>query len=116
MHFHNQSIRTHHRSRARQYGNERSHSRRVTGIHNDWQMRHGFQHGQRSNVERVASGSFKSSNAALAKNDLWIASHGDHLRRMQEVFEGGGHAALEEDRASASPERIQQSIILHAPR
>src|ERR1039458_9596065 len=88
----------------------------MTWVHDDGKVRHRLQHGHCSDVECVASGSFKGADTAFTENDLRIARHGDHLRGTEKVFERGRHAALEQNRPSTLSESFKESIVLHAAR
>src|SRR6266849_1078098 len=88
----------------------------VGGVGEHGEMRKFFDYGDGGDVERVARVGLEGTDAALADNDVVIAAGEDVLGAEQQLFHGGGHAALEEDRLADFAECAEEIIILHIAR
>ena len=69
----------------------------MTRVDDDWQVCQFFKDGYGVDVSGVASGSFKSADAALAQDDAMITAVEDVFACHEHFFDGGRHAAFEED-------------------
>src|SRR5580658_5036721 len=77
------------------------------------QMRETFEHGKGRDIHSVASRSFKSADAALAKNHFIVAAGKNVFGRQQQLLDGGRDAAFEKHRFADLPELAQQVEVLH---
>ena len=80
------------------------------------QMRQLLHHGNGGDVHGVAGGGFVGADAALAEDDFVVAAGEDVFAGEQQFFDGGGHAALEQDRLAHLAEFAQQVEVLHVAR
>src|ERR1700675_2384521 len=68
------------------------------------------------NVTGVASGGLKSADTAFAENYIGIAVRDDVFGGHQEFLDRAAQAALQEHRAPAFTESLEQNKILHVAR
>ena len=69
---------------------------------------------ERSRVLRINDR--RSAHAALAQDDVVVALGHDVLGGQQQLFERGGHAALQQDRLAGAAGALEQREVLHVPR
>src|ERR1700731_1807030 len=79
-------------------------------------MRELFDYGDGGDVEGVARVRFEGANAALAEDDVIVAAGEDVLGAEEQLFHGGGHAALEEYGLADFTEGAKEIIVLHVAR
>src|SRR6266404_196772 len=79
-------------------------------------MRKFFDDGNRGDIERVAGVRLERANAALAENHVVIAAGQDVFRAHQQLFHGGGHAALQKNRLADFAQRTKEIVVLHVAR
>src|ERR1700720_2045911 len=79
-------------------------------------MREFLDYGNGSDVERVARVGFECADAALAEDYVVIAAGEDVLGAKEQLFHGGGHAALEEYGLADFAEGAKEIIVLHVAR
>src|SRR5256885_14564203 len=77
------------------------------------QMRKLVDDGNRANVECVAGVGLESTNAALTQNYIVVSARHDVLGGKQQLFDGGGDAALQQCRLLHFAQFAQQIEILH---
>ena len=85
----------------------------VARVDDDRQVRPGAQDGHRREVERVARRGLEGADAALAQDDVRVAGGEDVLGRQQPLLDRRAQAALEEDRALALADRLEQDEVRH---
>src|SRR6266446_7144782 len=85
-------------------------------IHNHWKMRFGFQDWNSAQIERVAGGSLKCSNAALAENDVRVALVQNVFGAHDQIVNCGAESALEQHGKSATAHFLQKRKIVHVAR
>src|SRR6266849_3194054 len=88
----------------------------VGGIGEHGQVRELLDDRDGGDVERVACVGFKGANAALAEDYVVVAAGEDVLGAEEQLFHGGGHAALEEHGLADFAERAEEIIVLHIAR
>ena len=72
-------------------------ARGMAGVHNDRQMAQFVEHGDRCKIQRVAGVIIKGADAPLTENDLLVAVCHDVFGAHQQLLQGVGKAALEQD-------------------
>ena len=72
--------------------------------------------GTAARSERVAGVVVKRADAALAEDDLLVAAGHDVFRAHQQLFDGVGQAALEQDGLVGLAKLLEQVKVLHIPR
>ena len=72
----------------------------MAGVHNHRQMAELFHRGNRAQIQRVAGVIFKRTDAAFAKNYVFIAACQNVFRAHHPFFNRGGQPAFEQDRLS----------------
>jgi hypothetical protein len=85
-------------------------------VEKDRQVSLGFEHRHSVDVGRVAGRGLKSPNPALTEHDAPVAVRDDVFGSHQQVFDGGGHAAFEQDGALGFADGVQQVEVLHVAR
>ncbi len=58
----------------------------------------------------------EGANAPFAEHHIVVAARQDVLRREQQLFDGGGNAALEQHRLARQSKLTQQVEVLHVAR
>src|SRR5262249_42410070 len=113
VNFHHYSIGACRDGRARHRQHLVSLAGAVRWVYDDWQMRTRLNRGHNREVERVASMVGGRSHSAFAEYDVVVAFGHDVLGCEKELFECGGHSALEHHRLSSLSHTPQQREILH---
>jgi len=85
----------------------------VTGVDEDGQVAAFFNGGDDRQIESVAGMVGECAHAAFAEHHVVIAFAQDVFGGHQELVEGGGHAALEEDGFFGAAGALEQREILH---
>ena len=85
----------------------------VAGVDEDGQVAEALDGGNDAEVEGVAGVVGKGAHAALAEDDLVVALAHDVLGGHEELFEGGGEAALEQDGLAQAAGVLEQGEVLH---
>src|SRR6185369_12326452 len=67
-------------------------------------------------IQGVAGSGLKCADAPLAEDDMRIPLGKDVFCSGEELFQGGAHPALEEDRFLYPSDFAQQIEVLHVPR
>ena len=88
----------------------------VAGVHDDGQMGLFVDDGHGGKVQRVAGVFFKRADAALAEDDLLVAAGHDVLGAHEQLLEGAGKAALEQDGLAQLAKLTQEVEVLHVAR
>ena len=88
---------------------------RVRRIDDDRQMRQPLGDRDGADVERVAGRRLERPDAALAENDVEVATLRDVLGRHQPLLDRGVHAALQHDRLAGRADGLEQREVLHVP-
>src|ERR1051326_3011003 len=88
----------------------------VRGGSDDRQVRKRLHHGDSGDVHRVSRVALEGPNAALAQNDVVVAPREHIFGAEQQLFNGGGDAALEQYGFANLAELPQQVVILHVAR
>src|SRR6516164_1462191 len=84
----------------------------LAGIDNDWEMRFIFGNCDSRQIQCVTCVSFKSPNAALAQQNVWIALRKNIFGGQEPFFDPFAHTALQQDWFSASGTFDQELEIL----
>ncbi len=89
----------------------------VAGVGDDGQVRQVVQHRHGVEVEGVAGAGLEGANAALAQDDVVVALAHDVLGSHEQLIDGAGHAALEQDRGLGLADLLEQGefCALRAP-
>ena len=85
----------------------------VAGVYDDGQVGHLMKHDHAGEVEGVAHTGLKGADAALAENDVLVALGHDVLGAHDELLEGVGETALEQDRFFLTAYSLEQFEVLH---
>src|SRR4029077_4170320 len=89
---------------------------RMTGVENNRQVAELVEDRDGGNVTGVAGGGFKSADAALAEQYIRIAVRDQVFGGHEQLLDGRAEAALEQHRAAAAAERLEQGEVLHVAR
>ena len=74
-----------------------------------------MQYGYGGQIQGIAGGSLKGTDAPLAENDVFIALAHDVLRAHEQLLNGIGQAALQQNGLSGLAKFLQKIKILHIP-
>src|SRR5579883_778861 len=88
----------------------------VRRIGNDRKMRERLYDWNRGNVHCITGGVLEGADAALAQDHIVIAAGKNIFSAQQQLFDGGGNAALEQNRLANLSEFAQQIVVLHVAR
>ena len=97
----------------------RRHNRVARGmawIKDHRQMRQMFQNRNGIDIGRVARGSFKGADAALAQHHALVTPRQNIFGRHQQFFDGRGKSAFEQDSGACFANGTQQIEVLHVAR
>ena len=75
-----------------------------------------FQQRNRRNIQRVAGHGFKGADAAFAQNHLFVAARHDVFGAHQQLFDGTGQTAFQQNRLVDFAQLFQQLKVLHIAR
>ncbi len=85
----------------------------VAGVDQDGQVAEALDGGDDAEVKGVSGVIGEGAHAALAEDDLVVAFAHDVLSGHEELFQGGGEAALEQDRLAKTACLLEQGVVLH---
>ena len=88
----------------------------MAGVHDHRQVGELFEHGHGGEVEGVARGRLEGADAALAKDHLFVAPGHDVLGAHEQLLQGVGQPALDEDGLSRVAQLLEQLEVLHVAR
>lgn len=71
--------------------------------------------GDSGQVQGIAGGSLKGTDAPLAEDHVLVAPGHDVLRAHQQLLDGVGQAPLDEDGLSRLAQLLQKLKVLHVP-
>src|SRR6185312_9398995 len=97
-------------------GNEVALADAVRWIAKHRKVRELLEHGDRGDVHGVARVGLEGADAALAKHEVVVAAGEDVFGGEQNLFNGGGDAALEQAGLAHVPELAEQVEVLHVAR
>ena len=85
----------------------------MAGVHDDRQVREGFQRRDSREVQRVAVLGLEGADAALAEHHVLVAARHDVFGGEQPLLDGRREAALEEHRLVVGADLLQELEVLH---
>ena len=85
----------------------------MAGIHHHRQVAQPLHRQHGGQVEGIAGVGLVGADAPLAQDHVGVAAGHDVLRAHQPLLDGGGQAALEQDRLAGLAQQAQQVEVLH---
>src|SRR6185437_7720327 len=116
VHLHQQAVSASSNTCERECGNEVALADAVRWIAKHRKVRELLEHGDRGDVHGVARVGLEGADAALAKHEVVVAAGEDVFGGEQNLFDGGGDAALEQAGLAHVAELAEQVEVLHVAR
>src|ERR1051326_944006 len=116
MHFDHQAIGTDGNTGSGQRRNHVIFPSSVRGSNDNGQVRdpaHGGDGGEIEGITRVLS---EGTDTTFAQNDLVVSFSHNVFRRQKPFFQGGGHAAFEQNWQLGTADPAQKRVVLHVAR
>src|SRR5208283_91760 len=88
-------------------------ARPMRGIHHNGQVRELLDDRDGGDIEGVSQITVKGSDAALAQHDVVVPAGHDVFGGKEQLLNGGGDSAFQQNRLGHLAELSQQVVILH---